>query len=716
MSTAPVASTPAASAWYCGLRALLKGEADTWLFVLRTCLAFFLTGWLAMRMGLPQPTTAMMTTVIVMHRQSGMVLAKSFYRVLGTLVGAFAALAIVALFPQQREPFLLVMALWIGACAAGATLHRNFKSYAFVLAGYTAAIIALPVISIHPGDVFDSAVARISEVMLGLVVSAVISDTVLPVRLRDTLRGAVRSQYRDFLQFVREALLGEMPRERMELAHLRFVRDAVTLEDVRSSVIFEDPEARARSLHILQFNQRFMAVSTSFQSLHHLINRLMRQPDPVAAQALMKLYHPLGALLPVEPQDVVPEQLATRVQQFVNQLPAATDALRAGLADVGQIEDFEVGADLLRRFAHELEEYLRARGQLLHRVAPSAGVERVRFVRGNDHAGAALAFVRTTATMLVLGAFWVATGWPVGASAMLLATVFSGLFATAPNAAQLTGKVMLGYLAGLLAGYLCAFWVLTRMDGYALLVAGVLPFFIIGPYMVSRPKLSAAGIGYSMALAYILALTNPMQFNPLHFINDALAQVAALGAAAVGFVLLPAAAGTGWLRRRQMIALRAQVTLAAQGSLPGLRHRFESINRDLVHQVVAQMPPGSEESRAQLAWALAVNETGRALIQLRHDIAREPPSTRLHRDVDIVVATLARFFRLPDPVGWQQADLALQQAIDTARADAALESPGIARGVLRHLRLVRLAMIDDRSAMAPYIVSATQPEGAVDAH
>jgi len=57
------------------MRGFLKGEADTWLFVLRTTVAFFLTGWLAMRLQLPQPGTAMMTTVIVMHRQSGMVLA-----------------------------------------------------------------------------------------------------------------------------------------------------------------------------------------------------------------------------------------------------------------------------------------------------------------------------------------------------------------------------------------------------------------------------------------------------------------------------------------------------------------------------------------------------------------------------------------------------------------------------------------------------------------
>ena len=701
--------------WHAGLRDFLKGEAGSWLFVLRTVVSFFVVGWLAMRLQLPQPGTAMMTTVVVMHRQSGMVLAKGFYRVLGTLAGAVAALVIVALFPQQPAPFLVVMATWLGGCAAGATLHRNFKSYAYVLAGYTAAIIALPVITTHPGGIFDAAVARISEVLLGLVVSAVISDTVLPVRLRDTLRDAVRNQYASFLQFVREALQGQVPRERMEQAHLRVVRDAVAVEDLRSSVIFEDPEARARSLHIQHFNQRFMAASTTFQSLHHLINRLLRQSEPAAAQALQALYQPLGAALPANPQELPPPQLAAALQQVRQALPARAQELRAGLPAGVQADDFDVGVGLLLRFASELEHYVGSRAQLLQKVAPALGQERLHFVRGNDYLGALLAFFRTTATMLVLGAFWVATDWPMGANAMLLGTIFAGLFATAPNAARLTSTLMGGYVCGLVAAYVCQFMVMARMDGYALLVAAVFPFFVVGPYMVSRPRLSTIGLGYTMGLVTVLAITSPTIYDPQHFFNDALSQLAALGAAAASFLLLPPVVGTAWLRRRQMAALRAQVRLAAQAPLLGLRHRFESTNSDLVHQVVAHTTPGSEESRSLLAWALAVNETGRALIQLRQDLVREALSSPLRRQIDAAVAALATFFEQPSAQAWASADRALAAAIDAARNGddaAAAVAP-----VLRHLRLVRLAMVDDHSVMAPYIVAA-QPalQEAPDAH
>ena len=84
----------------------LREEAGVWLFVVKTLIAFFAAGWLAMRFDLPAPSTAMLTTIIVANRQSGMVLAKSFYRTIGTLTGATAAIGIVASFPQQRDLFL----------------------------------------------------------------------------------------------------------------------------------------------------------------------------------------------------------------------------------------------------------------------------------------------------------------------------------------------------------------------------------------------------------------------------------------------------------------------------------------------------------------------------------------------------------------------------------------------------------------------------------
>ncbi|MGA7438941.1 MAG: FUSC family protein, partial [Luteibacter sp.] len=530
----------------------LREEAAIWLFVVKTLIAFFTAGWLAMRFGLPAPSTAMLTTIIVANRQSGMVLAKSFYRGIGTVAGATAAVGIVASFPQQRDLFLVALSLWIGVCAGGATLYRNFKSYAFVLGGYTAAIVAIPVIDNPPG-VFDSAVARLSEVLLGLLVSGVVNDVVFPSRMRDVLRRSAREQFAHFIGFVRGATEGSIPREAMENAHLRFVRDAVALEDLRSSVIFEDAEARVRSNHLRLFNQRFMAASTSFQSLHHLVNRLKRAKRDLAASVLIRLYAPIGEALHVP----IEAGMAARVW-----LPRLADArttmrtrvteLRATLSDIHDLRDYDTGASLLMRFVEELYGYVETAASLQTPRVIDGPAERVRFDRGNDWLGAGLATFRTTLTMLALGVFWIGSAWPMGSSAMLLATVFAGLFATTPNPTRVTWIVMLGYLFGMVMGFICEFFVLTQVDGYPLLVAGIAPFLAVGLVMMMSRKLAFFGLGWAMGLAYILALKNVQTYDPAHFINDAIAQVVGLGAAAVSFVVIPPAIGSAWLRRRQL--------------------------------------------------------------------------------------------------------------------------------------------------------------------
>jgi uncharacterized membrane protein YccC len=100
---------------------------------------------IAFTFNLDQPQWALLTVFIVSQPQeSGLVLAKSFYRIIGTLVGAAVALLLIALFAQERVLFLGAIALWVGLCTFGSQYARNFTAYGFVLSGYTAAIVGIP--------------------------------------------------------------------------------------------------------------------------------------------------------------------------------------------------------------------------------------------------------------------------------------------------------------------------------------------------------------------------------------------------------------------------------------------------------------------------------------------------------------------------------------------------------------------------------------------
>jgi uncharacterized membrane protein YccC len=513
-------------------------------------------------------------------------------------------------------------------------------------------------------------------------------------------------QFANFIEFVQRAMCGKIARADMENAHLRFVRDAVTLEDLRSSVIFEDPEARARSGHIMLFNQRFMAASTSLQALHHLINRLKRSGHEVPADALIKLYAPIADALdaPIE-AGAAARVLLPRLDAARKAMALHMPALRAGLRSDNDQLDFDTGVTLLRQFTGELCDYVGTASDL---QAPrlSGSAERVHFERGNDYIGASLAFVRTTLAMGVLSLFWIGSAWPSGPSAMVIATVFAGLFATAPNPTMAVGETLSGYLLGMVMGFFCQFFVLNHMDGFPLLIASLTPFMIVGLVLLGIPSTTRVGVGCCLGFTYILAIKNQNDFDVVRFMNDMLAQLVGVSSSGIAFMIIPTAIGTVWFRRRQLDRLRRQVSFAATAPLAGLRSRFESVTHDLFGQIVAQTGRGSDASRSLFAWTLSVHEMGRTLIELRNDMASLDLPGEVRGVIHRAIEALARLYEQPSAVTYEQALHTLAAATAMSGSDPSL------RTLLDDLHLLRLALMDDQSVLAEYMRSKTITQGA----
>src|SRR5262249_59407790 len=125
---------------------------------------------------------------------------------IGTLIGAAVALVLVSLFAQERVLFLGTLALWIGLCTFASKHARNFAAYGFVLSGYTVAIVGVTG-ALDPGNAFFIAVARVTEISLGIMTTAAISHLVLPVSLAESLRHAVATARTELAEYG-AALLG----------------------------------------------------------------------------------------------------------------------------------------------------------------------------------------------------------------------------------------------------------------------------------------------------------------------------------------------------------------------------------------------------------------------------------------------------------------------------------------------------------------------------
>ena len=179
------------------IRDWLNSDGLIWLHLLKTITAGLLALGIAMLLDLPQPRIAMTTVFVLMQPFSGMVLAKSFYRILGTAVGTVAALMLGALFVQQTELYMLGIIAWVSACIAAAVRYRHFRWYGFVLAGYTAALIGIPNVT-TPHDLFLAALTRAAEVAVGIVCSSAVSALIVPQRSSLALHARASDAVRQF--------------------------------------------------------------------------------------------------------------------------------------------------------------------------------------------------------------------------------------------------------------------------------------------------------------------------------------------------------------------------------------------------------------------------------------------------------------------------------------------------------------------------------------
>ncbi|QBQ97970.1 FUSC family protein [Paraburkholderia pallida] len=743
------ASSPSSA--QAGAQRILQAFADwartdglVWIYLIKTIAAALLALGVAMKLDLPGPRTAMTTVFIVMQPQSGPVFAKSFYRLCGTLVGLVVMLALIGLFAQQPVLFIASTALWVGICTAGAARNRNFRSYGFVLAGYTAALIGIPA-SQNPDGAFMSAMTRVAEISIGILASGFVSAVAFPQFTGEALRSTVRRRFSSFVDYVSAALGGRVDRSQIEATNARFVVDIVGLEASRSNAVFETPDSRMRSGRVARLNTEFMAASTRFHALHQLMNRLRDHGSTVTVDALEPYFREIAPLFDKAGEPVLTAADAVHVSKQLEDyratLPKRVRETRVQLeadldrqgkdADIraARLLDFDTATELLYRFVADMNEYTATYASL---AVDTHSREKwvARYVPKTDLVAAGVSGLRAAIVIGLLGAFWIATAWPSGTTLVLTAAATCALASSSPQPARMAAQMAGGTALATLVGMILTFGVFPHIDGFPLLCVALAPALAFGVFLTTRPAYAGYGVGYCIFLCFLAGPDNVVQYNPISFMNDALALVLSMIVTALAFgAILPPSAP--WLRKRLLASLRGQAVHACRArltGLAGLRNRFESGARDLVFQLHALA--GNDQAMRQdtLRWMFATLEIGNAAIDLREELAAvsaESVHPATHTGTtdplaantawrDATTATLkavSALFARPDANRHATALAATRAAIaacqrvleQIVRDDAPRETRHRLQRILSHLHFIRTALIDPQSPFAAYV-------------
>ncbi|WP_223516657.1 FUSC family protein [Pseudomonas sp. GL-B-19] len=710
--------------WRRGFFDWARSDGVTWVYIFKVLFAAFLTLWLAMRLELPQPRTAMITVFIVMQPQSGQVFAKSFYRFLGTLTGSTVMVALIALFAQNTELFLGSLAIWVGICSAGAARYRNFRAYGFVLAGYTAAMVGLPALA-HPDGAFMAAVWRVLEISLGILCSTLVSAAILPQTASAAMRNALYQRFGVFALFVTDGLRGRSKRDAFEASNVRFIAEAVGLEGLRSVTVFEDPHMRRRNGRLNRLNSEFMGITTRFNALHQLLERLDSSgADHVVAAikpGLQDLAEVLDGFSGRALTHADAARLVIELSAYKEGLPARVRSLRTIFqeshpSDAEQL-DFHTAYELLYRFVDDLHSYAQTHASLAdHSHAREQWDEP--FTPQTNWMASAASGIRAAFILVVLGSYWVATAWPSGATMTLIAAATVGLSAATPNPKRMAFQMACGTFLGALIGFVEMFFIFPWIDGFPLLCVMLAPVILLGSFLTSRPQYAGVGLGLLIFFSTGSVPDNLTVYNPYAFINDYIAMVLGmLVCAAAGAIILPP--NSRWLWRRLEQDLRGQVVYAISGKLKGLASSFESRTRDLLHQAYGLAAGQPQVQRDLLRWMFVVLEVGHAIIELRKEQAILPvhpayaESQRWRQAIRVMGRSLVRLFLQPSQSNLERSLIAVDHAISRVQATDEPFAPHFDTSALRrvksYLHFIRTSLLDPQSPLAAY--TETEPQG-----
>jgi uncharacterized membrane protein YccC len=673
----------------------LSTEGERWIFVAKAMLASFSALWLAFRLGLDAPYTALATTIILAMPSSGMVLEKAFYRFLGTLVGCSAALALVALFPQMPTVLFLGLALWVALCTGGAAMHRNQQSYSFVLAGYTAVMIAVPAVD-APDHVFTLAVTRVTEVGLGIICSAVVHDVIFPRRHSRAVMRTVQARYAGFIDFCGKVLEQRITPADAELNHLKFAADIAALESGRAAAFFEAGHSRSHTRQLHAFNAAFMTALTTFYTLHRLSHRLRT----AGTERVLTLVTPLEAHMAAALRD---ELTAARLAQMRNALADDIAAARAMLTDGPALEraqqiDFDTAVELLQRFAGDLADFAvlyhgltqQKRQQVSDPGAYSPKTPPAIIVASGVRAGA---------TLLLTAAMWYWLAWPATINAILMATIFCALASSSPRPTVLVSQVLMGFLIALPLAFITEFLMVAKADNFTTLMLAALPLLAFGAYLNSGPRWGGVGIGLGMFSATLVVPTNLMRYDVESFISSELSLTMGVMVAYLMFkVVLPE--HTMGHRGHVAAALWREAQQACTARLHRLKRRFDNRVRDLLSQLNAAAGPApSAETRAVVRQGLTLLELGHAVIELRQLIAASHAGAA--RDsLQAVLQLLAVYLHTPSRASGEralQAILSAGTAVRAALPDAHPERHARLQTALTDLHSIYTSLLDQLS-------------------
>jgi uncharacterized membrane protein YccC len=485
------------------------------IFSLNSFAAAALALFISFSADLPRPYWSTLTVYITVQPLSGALRSKAVFRVLGTLLGAAAAVVLIPNLVNEPELLSVALAGWVGFCLYISLLDRTPRSYVFLLAGYTAAFVGFPTVD-APQSIFDTAVARAEEVTIGILCATLFHSVLFPRQVTAAVNARIAVFLSDARAFACDLLSGlHGPQD--EQKRQRIASGPTELQILATHLAYDTSSFLPRTDALGALEDRFalllphiVGVADRVAALRSLgflpsglsmvlrdVTAYLQRAAPTRAEAESLEAQSLACVPAIDfarPETVWPSLLATNA------------ALR--LSDL--VQTWQDGI--------ELADLVRDPHTPPPDIAPLIR-KRSRRPLDRDPGLAALSAAAAMIAVLACCTLWIGTAWPDGSSAPLFAAVAASFFATLDDPAPVITIFLGATVIGMIITAFYQFAVLPAIDGFPMLLLVLSPFYLVLGYLQADPAKTVFALPLILGFTATLALQETYSADFANFLN-----------------------------------------------------------------------------------------------------------------------------------------------------------------------------------------------------
>ncbi|RPD96829.1 FUSC family protein [Candidatus Pantoea deserta] len=569
------------------------------LFSGKTCLAAFLALFIALELNLDKPAWSLTTVYVASQLYSASTISKSVFRFLGTLLGGLFVLLIYPATVQDPMLFSLSISSWVALCLYLSLHDRTPKSYVFMLAGYSAAIMGFPDVT-APADITYTVISRIEEISVAILCSSLVHRLIMPVSMSSLLEQSVSLWYQNARKLCAE-LMTAVPKEKSlerEDILIQMANYPLNVETLITHCVYEGEAAR----------RLIRLVSVQYQHLSYLI------PTLTAIETRLSLL--------AEQHIRFPEQVAQTFQQFLYWLNSAehgaeTQIIKAQLTSAQQqlkaswesgemnTEESLLLTGLLERLLNfvRIAEAYQTVGDRVSDLSPRAATRKV--PRSHKHVDKGMlllsCFTAFLATFLCC-LFWIGSGWVDGATAPMMAAVLCSFFAAMDSPLAPMKIFLKGVVVAIGVSVLYTALLIPEATSFEAMMLCLAPGLLALGLVIANPSTNLIGLIVATQIPGLIGMSHHFKPNLLLIVNTSLSTLTGIAAAVILTAVIrnkrPAWTAKRALRKglRELLQFIAAVELNSASQL--MRQQFVARTLDKVNVI---LPRKRIDTEAELA-------------------------------------------------------------------------------------------------------------------